>query len=104
MLKKIVAEFLGTFFLVFAGTGAIIINQEMGGVIGHLGIALTFGLVVMAMILRLWEKFLVPTFNPAVSICLLGSRKISLAFPMALLGYSSSWSPDGKCLVGHDVS
>ncbi len=49
-MKKLLAEFLGTFILVFAGTGAIIINQEAGGVIGHAGIAITFGLVVLAMI------------------------------------------------------
>src|ERR1700740_129981 len=49
-MKKILAELLGTFALVFAGTGAIVINEVSGGVIGHAGIALTFGLVVLAMI------------------------------------------------------
>jgi aquaporin Z len=49
-MKKLLAEFLGTFALVFAGTGAIVINQASGGVIGHAGVALTFGLVVVAMI------------------------------------------------------
>jgi aquaporin NIP len=49
-MKKLLAECLGTFTLVFAGTGAIVINQVSGGVIGHAGIALTFGLVVLAMI------------------------------------------------------
>jgi aquaporin Z len=49
-MKKLLAEALGTFGLVFAGTGAIVINQSCGGVIGHAGIALTFGLVVLAMI------------------------------------------------------
>jgi aquaporin Z len=48
--KKLLAEFLGTFALVFAGTGAIVINQASGGAITHAGIALTFGLVVLAMI------------------------------------------------------
>jgi len=41
---------VGTFALVFAGTGAIVINQVSGGAITHPGIALTFGLIVMAMI------------------------------------------------------
>ena len=50
MQKKLFAEFLGTFALVFAGTGAIVINQASGGAITHAGIALTFGLVVLAMI------------------------------------------------------
>jgi MIP family channel proteins len=44
------AEFVGTFGLVFAGTGAIIINEVSGGLVGHVGIGLTFGLIVMAMI------------------------------------------------------
>jgi aquaporin Z len=49
-MKRLLAEFLGTFILVFAGTGAIVINQVSGGAIGHPGIALVFGLVVLAMI------------------------------------------------------
>jgi aquaporin NIP len=49
-MKKLVAEFLGTFALVFAGTGAIIINGVSNGAITHAGIALTFGLIVLAMI------------------------------------------------------
>jgi aquaporin Z len=47
--NKYLAEALGTFALVFAGTGAIVINAESGGTVSHVGIALTFGLVVMAM-------------------------------------------------------
>jgi aquaporin Z len=50
LMKKLLAEFLGTFALVFAGTGAIVINQVSGGAITHAGIALTFGLIVLAMI------------------------------------------------------
>jgi aquaporin Z len=49
-MKKLLAEFLGTFSLVFAGTGAIVIDEVTHGVIGHAGIALTFGLIVLAMI------------------------------------------------------
>jgi MIP family channel proteins len=48
--QKLVAEFVGTFALVFAGTGAIVINDVSGGAVTHVGIALTFGLVVLAMI------------------------------------------------------
>jgi aquaporin Z len=51
MLKRLTGEFFGTFGLVFCGTGAIVINQESGGTVTHLGIAITFGLIVMAMIL-----------------------------------------------------
>src|SRR4051812_19153730 len=49
-MKKLVAEFFGTFALVFAGTGAIVINGVSNGAITHAGIALTFGLIVLAMI------------------------------------------------------
>src|ERR1700681_1139842 len=49
-MKKYFAEAIGTFALVFAGTGAIVINDVSHGHVTHVGIALTFGLVVMAMI------------------------------------------------------
>ncbi len=49
-VRHLFAEFLGTFALVFAGTGAIVINGASGGAVTHMGIAFTFGLVVMAMI------------------------------------------------------
>jgi aquaporin Z len=49
-IKKLIAEFLGTFGLVFAGTGAIVINGASNGTITHVGISITFGLIVLAMI------------------------------------------------------
>ncbi|MDB5312505.1 MAG: aqpZ2 1 [Gemmataceae bacterium] len=49
MTRRLAAEFVGTFVLVFAGTGAIVFDAANPGKIGHSGIALTFGLVVMAM-------------------------------------------------------
>lgn len=66
-MKRLLAESLGTFVLVFAGTGAIIINQAGGGVIGHAGIALTFGLVVLAMI-HTFGDVSGAHLNPAVTI------------------------------------
>jgi aquaporin NIP len=66
-MKRCAAEFLGTFILVFAGTGAIVINQASGGAIGHAGIALTFGLVVLAMI-HTFGDVSGAHLNPAVSI------------------------------------
>ena len=46
MRRQLYAEAFGTFCLVFAGTGAIVINDIAEGVITHVGIALVFGLVV----------------------------------------------------------
>lgn len=66
-MKKYIAEFIGTFGLVFCGTGAIIINQETNGAISHVGIAITFGLIVMSMIYTFGEKS-GAQLNPAVTI------------------------------------
>src|SRR5688572_14371856 len=66
-MKKCVAEILGTFALVFCGTGAIIINQETSGVVTHPGIAFTFGLIVMVMVYAL-GPISGAHFNPAVTI------------------------------------
>ena len=66
-MKKYIAEFIGTFALVFCGTGAIIINQETNGAISHVGIAATFGLIVMCMIYTFGE-ISGAQLNPAVTI------------------------------------
>lgn len=66
-MRRLAAEFLGTFILVFAGTGAIVINQETHGVITHPGIALTFGLVVLAMI-HTFGDVSGAHLNPSVSV------------------------------------
>lgn len=64
--RKYFAELLGTFCLVFAGTGAIVINDVYGSV-SHPGIALTFGFVVMAMIYSIGDVS-GAHINPAVTI------------------------------------
>ena len=66
-MKKLIAESLGTFFLVFAGTGAIVINEASGGVIGHAGIAMVFGLAVLAMI-HAFGDVSGAHLNPAVTL------------------------------------
>ena len=66
MYKKLAAESLGTFILVFAGTGAIMIN-DIANAIGHVGIALTFGFVIVALIYS-FAHVSGAHFNPAVTI------------------------------------
>jgi len=65
-MRKLAAEFIGTFALVFAGTGAIVIDETCGGVITHMGVALTFGLIVLAMIYTLGDVS-GAHLNPAVT-------------------------------------
>ena len=66
-MKNCGAEVIGTFALVFAGTGAIIINQTTGGAITHVGISLTFGLIVLAMIYTVGD-ISGAHLNPAVTL------------------------------------
>jgi aquaporin NIP len=84
-MRQYTAEALGTFALVFFGTGAIIINQETGGVITHLGIAATFGLIVMVMIYALGPVS-GAHFNPAVTIAFTIAKKFPARkiFPFVL--------------------
>lgn len=82
-MKPYLAEFLGTFFLVFAGTGAIVINQTTQGAVSHVGISLVFGLVVFALI-QTFGAVSGCHINPAVSIAAVFWGKLPLS---RLLGY-----------------
>ena len=66
-MRACLAEGIGTFALVFAGTGAIVVNADSGGVVTHVGIALTFGLIVMVMIQAIGDVS-GAHINPAVTI------------------------------------
>src|SRR5438477_6208767 len=66
-MKRLVAEFIGTFALVFTGTGAIVIDEVTGGAVTHVGAALTFGLIVLAMIYTLGD-ISGAHINPAVTV------------------------------------
>ena len=65
--QKLLAEMVGTFALVFAGTGAVVIDAATGGGVGHVGIGLTFGLVIMVMIYAVGHVS-GAHFNPAVTL------------------------------------
>lgn len=66
-MNRLLSEAFGTFALVFAGTGAIVVDHVSGGAIGHAGIALVFGLVVLAMI-HTFGDVSGAHLNPAVSV------------------------------------
>lgn len=67
LTQKIFAEAFGTFALVFAGTGAIVIDQVSQNAVTHLGVGLTFGLVVMTMIYAVGDVS-GAHLNPAVTL------------------------------------
>ena len=75
-MKNYIAEFIGTFAMIFCGTGAMTINETTGGDVTHVGIGITWGLIVMAMIYAFGE-ISGAHFNPAVSIAFAYAKKFS---------------------------
>lgn len=75
--RRVAAEAIGTFALVFAGTGAIVVDGLTGGEITHLGVALAFGLVVMTMIHAIGDVS-GGHLNPAVTVGFWVSRRFPL--------------------------
>lgn len=76
-MKQYIAELIGTFTLVFCGCGAIVTNEFSNGTVTHSGIALTFGLVVMALIYAFGETS-GAHFNPAVTIAFTYAKKFPI--------------------------
>jgi glycerol uptake facilitator-like aquaporin len=76
VIRRAVVEALGTAGLVFAGAGAIVVNEVSGGSIGHLGISLTFGMIVAAMIYSTGH-ISGAHINPAVTLAFALVRRLS---------------------------
>ena len=77
--KKCLAEFIGTFFLVFVGSSAIIINALSKNSIGHIGVALAFGFIIFIMIFSCGD-ISGAHFNPAVTIAFYITGKLKIKY------------------------
>lgn len=75
--KNYFVETLGTFILVFCGTGAVVIDEVTKGAVSHTGVAATFGLIVMAMIYAFGEQS-GAHLNPAVTIAFAVNKNFPL--------------------------
>ncbi len=83
-MKKYIAEFIGTFALVFCGTGAAIINEVTQGEVSHVGVAVTFGLIVMVMINSIGD-ISGAHMNPAVTIAFAVNKNFKWAHVLPYL-------------------
>lgn len=83
--RELLAEFIGTFVLIFAGTGAVMVDRLTNGAVTHLGISIVFGAVVTALIYSLGH-ISGAHFNPAVTIAFWSSGffRRSLVIPYIL--------------------
>ncbi|KAH9319083.1 hypothetical protein KI387_020852, partial [Taxus chinensis] len=75
--KKVGAEVIGTFFMIFLGCGSVLIDKKTGGSITHLGVSLVWGMTVMVLIYTLGH-ISGAHFNPAVTLAFATVKKIPL--------------------------
>jgi MIP family channel proteins len=94
--RELLAEFIGTFVLIFAGTGAVMVDRLSNGAVTHLGISIVFGAVVTALIYSLGH-ISGAHFNPAVTLafwssgCFRRSLVIPYILAQVLGAIAASW-------------
>src|SRR6266403_3040078 len=96
--RKYVAGFIGTYALVFAGTGAIITNDVTHGAVTNTGVALTFGMIVLTMIYAVGDVS-GAHFNPAVTLGFFAARRLQgkLILPYVLSQFSGALAASLLC-------
>ena len=78
IVRRMAAEAVGTFFLVFIGPGSVMVNAYSGGALGHVGVALSFAFVVIAMIYAIGHLS-GAHINPAVTLAFWSVRRFPAA-------------------------
>lgn len=76
--RRLIAEAIGTFFLVLIGPGTAMVDAFTGGAVGHVGVALAFAFVVIAMIYALGHLS-GAHINPAVTLAFGSVRRFPAA-------------------------
>ncbi len=82
-MKAYLAEFIGTFALIFIGAGAVCADAATGGKLGVTGVALAHGLTILAMVYA-YGHISGGQFNPAVTAAMVATRRLA---PVTAIGY-----------------
>lgn len=124
--RKLLSEAFGTFCLLFAGCGAMVVDEVTGGGIGHVGVALTWGMIVSVMIcaiggisgahinpavtLGFWlarvfpGKAVLPYVAAQTAGALAAAGVLRLMFPQSVaLGATLPWQGDVALAFGLEV-